>query len=325
MFIAIDKNGRRINILEGLLDGRTSFFCPACKQELILKQGLIKQAHFAHRSLTEHCEGTAEAEGPEHLGLKLALYDWVADSELEVYLPEIQQTADLLIGERIAIEIQCSSLSISRLRERTLHYREAEIPVVWLLGERLWLKDRLSRLQEQFLYFSEQRGFYCWELDLARACLRLKSLIYQDLQGRLYHLTEEFSFGSRDFLEVLRIPYIRQKLQKLPIPEISDQKAYLERALYYRSKAWMELQEAYYLQGKHLLEQDFSRAYLAPPGLNLLALDAGAERREFIQLEQDLTAYYENFSQFFHQEKADFLYPPAYYAIINRKLKREED
>ena len=40
--------------------------------------------------------------------------------------------------------------------------------VLWLLGQKLWLKERLSRLQQGFLYFSQNMGFYVWELDKAK-------------------------------------------------------------------------------------------------------------------------------------------------------------
>jgi len=322
MLIAIDQEGRRVNLFGGLPEAQ-DFFCPACGGRVILKKGRVKRPHFAHKTLTAYCQAMAEAEGPEHLSLKEALYHW-SRGQLEAYLPEIQQTADLLIGDCLALEIQCSSLSIKRLMERTLAYRQLGYPVFWLLGERLWLTDKLTRLQEQFLYYSQQRGFFCWELDLGRTCLRLKSLIHLDLQGRIYHLTEEFPFGEGDLLEILRIPYQKQKMKKLPMPRITGQKHYLARELYYRSRGWMEVQETYYMQGRQLLNEDFSKSYIAPPGLNLLDLEPG--QADFLQVDEDLSDYYQNFSDFFHQDKkADFLYPPAFYAIMEDKLRREKD
>ena len=66
-------------------------------------------------------------------------------------------------------------------------------------------------LQAGFLYFSQNRGFHLWELDLAKKELRLQYLIHEDLRGRLHYQTEVFpsvliakifGFGTFDYFEV---------------------------------------------------------------------------------------------------------------------------
>lgn len=97
------------------------------------------------------------------------------------------------------------------LKERSEGYRSQGYQVLWLLGQKLWLKERLTRLQQGFLYFSQNMGFYVWELDKEKQVLRLKYLIYQDLRGKLHYQIKEFSYGQGSLLEILRLPYKRQK------------------------------------------------------------------------------------------------------------------
>ncbi|PCS03558.1 hypothetical protein RU85_GL000916 [Lactococcus garvieae] len=125
MLIALDKDGKTINLLDSTsING--PFYCPACKTALRLKKGKIKIPHFAHVSL-QNCDSWSENESAQHLGLKLSLYQWFKEKEkveLEKYVPEIKQTADLLVNDKLAIEIQCSPLSLQRLEERTVSYKE---------------------------------------------------------------------------------------------------------------------------------------------------------------------------------------------------------
>ncbi|MGN1279656.1 MAG: competence protein CoiA family protein, partial [Limosilactobacillus sp.] len=56
---------------------------------------------------------------------------------LEVYLPQINQRPDLLLTDgkrKVAIEFQCSPLSLRRLRERNAGYQRCGIYFHWLLG-----------------------------------------------------------------------------------------------------------------------------------------------------------------------------------------------
>ncbi|MCH3922471.1 competence protein CoiA [Limosilactobacillus sp.] len=116
-----------------------SYCCPGCRETVILRRGRCKIAHFAHRP-GSHCH-LSEGETPEHLLGKTQLLEWAQrrgyQPRLEVYLPAIAQRPDLLltVGTRsVALEFQCSPLSLRRLRERNAGYRQLGIPVRWLLG-----------------------------------------------------------------------------------------------------------------------------------------------------------------------------------------------
>ena len=299
MFIAMDKHQERWNCMEEIPPVTAGpFYCLACHSEVRLKNGLVLRAHFAHVEL-QQCPYHHEAESMEHLELKASLYDWgskEARTEVEYYLPEFQQIADLLVvDKRLALEVQCSSLSLERLKERSDAYRAHGYQVYWLLGKKLWLKERLSNLQAGFLYFSQNRGFHLWELDLAKKEVRLQYLIHEDLRGRLHYKTEVFPFEKGPLLEMLRIPYLKQPLQQLPVDLDRHFLSYVRQQLFYRQPRWMKLQEQLYLQGHHLLEKDLDH---------------------LIQIEGDLKDYYQQFLTYYKEQgikPVQTLYSPCFY------------
>lgn len=118
---------------------RVRFICPVCKQPVILRAGQIKVAHFAHIKGGD-C-AASEGETSEHLLGKKQLYAWAVKRHFspryEVYLSAIKQRPDLLIkiGARtVALEYQCSPISLARLQERNRGYQKLNIIVWWILG-----------------------------------------------------------------------------------------------------------------------------------------------------------------------------------------------
>lgn len=214
MIVEVNEAEQIINLLEFSKSDLTELVgqflrCPACKSQVRLKNGHVKMPHFAHVNLAA-CQYYSENESLQHLTLKKRLYHWFKQTEqvkIEHFLPELQQTPDLLVNETIAIEIQCSHLSIQRLRERTETYRAHGYTVLWLMGKDLWLGQHLTQLKQQLLYLTQNAGFYYWELDLQREKIRLNYLCHEDLIGRLHYLQREFSFDVGNLLEVLRTPF----------------------------------------------------------------------------------------------------------------------
>ncbi len=79
---------------------------------------------------------------PKHLLGKQQIYEWAAQrgwqSQLEPYLKKIAQRPDILVqihGQPLALEFQCSPLSVQRLQERNDGYHSQVIGVYWLLGQ----------------------------------------------------------------------------------------------------------------------------------------------------------------------------------------------
>lgn len=119
---------------------RYRFYCPLCKQQVIVKNGYKMVAHFAHKK-NASCANTAGGEGTYHEQGKLDLYKWLKKQGflvvLEQYLPTIKQRPDIFIkiaNRQIAIEYQCANIPIKTFLKRTHGYLKAGIIPLWILG-----------------------------------------------------------------------------------------------------------------------------------------------------------------------------------------------
>lgn len=309
MLVALDEDGQVLNVLENPApQGRYS--CPGCGGLVRYKSGKVLRSHFAHVTLRD-CTYFSENESAQHLSLKSSLYSWLMEKEkveLEKCLPQIGQVADLLVNDHLAVEVQCSSLPISRLQERTKAYHEAGFQVLWLLGKDLWLKDRLTKLHYQLFSFSMNMGFHLWELDDEKKELRLRYLIHEDLRGKVHCLTKVFPFGQGNLLDILRLPFAKQTLSSMTCPMDEDLPRYIAQQLYYKSPKWLALQAEAYGRGENLLIQTALDFY---PQIRLPSSAIG-----FAQIKQDLTPIYQAFDQFYDKAKdkrKQILYPPIMY------------
>lgn len=318
MLSALDEKGRLVSLLDEISEKQT-FTCPACHSPVRLRHGQIMRPHFAHVSL-KNCDFYSENESDEHLQLKAALYQALSQSEnvtVEAVLPELHQVADVLVNDNLALEVQCSRLSEKRLRERTTSYHKAGFNVLWLLGEKLWLGERLTPLQRHFLYFSQNMGFHLWELDAKQRLVRLHYLIYEDWHGKVHYLTKSCSL-SGNLMAFFRLPYQKQKLSIYDVNQDSNLLSYIQRQLSSRNTSWLKRQEKAYLQGKNLLTLPLSAYFpqVRPPEV----------KDSFCQISQDLSDFYETFRRYYQNQSekgVQRLYPPAYYGrMVNNAKKR---
>lgn len=113
------------------------FFCPVCEAPVHLKIGEINIPHFAHKTLS-NCQHFSEPESSLHLQGKLLLYQFFNQlnfkAELEKYLSEIRQRADLVVDKKYAIEFQCSTIPVSQLIQRSEGYQQLSMYPIWLKG-----------------------------------------------------------------------------------------------------------------------------------------------------------------------------------------------
>lgn len=318
MLSALDEKGRLVSLLDEISEKQT-FTCPAFHSPVRLRHGQIMRPHFAHVSL-KNCDFYSENESDEHLQLKAALYQALSQSEnvtVEAVLPELHQVADVLVNDNLALEVQCSRLSETRLRERTTSYHKAGFNVLWLLGEKLWLGERLTPLQRHFLYFSQNMGFHLWELDAKQRLVRLHYLIYEDWHGKVHYLTKSCSL-SGNLMAFFRLPYQKQKLSTYDVNQDSNLLSYIQRQLSSRNTSWLKHQEKAYLQGKNLLTLPLSAYFpqVRPPEV----------KDSFCQISQDLSDFYETFRRYYQNQSekgVQRLYPPAYYGrMVNNAKKR---
>lgn len=116
------------------------FFCPLCKQKVLIKLGQKKIAHFAHQRQNT-CSSLGGGEGEYHRKGKIDLYYWFKeqqfDVEIEKFFTPINQRVDIFArkdGRTFAIEYQCATISSQSLIKRTLGFRSLNIIPIWILG-----------------------------------------------------------------------------------------------------------------------------------------------------------------------------------------------
>lgn len=172
LFVALSSEGRPVSLIgaeawgrERLerLKGDGPFFCPACRNEVVMRSGAHRLPHFAHRKGTA-CPSEHEPESERHLTGKRDWFVWLTsqgmEAKLEPYLPAIGQRPDVLFrcGPHLyALEYQCSTIDESLFCQRNDGYRRLGIRPLWVLGvhhlRRLPKRSdevRLSRFQWLF-------------------------------------------------------------------------------------------------------------------------------------------------------------------------------
>lgn len=319
MLVAKTHDGKLVNALEDDFHLQLeTFYCPSCQSPVRLKKGQIKCWHFAHIA-GEQAYCHTENESEEHLFLKAKLYKTLSkdyDVEIEKYLAKTNQVIDVFVSPQLALEVQCSSISSSKLTERSLQYQEQGLYVVWLLGERLWLKKRLSPLQRRLLSYSARLGFYLWELDKEREELRLQYLIHEQLNGELVYLTKRCSLAG-DIMALLRFPFQAKGIVSLKVACLPSPQTYIHKQLYYKNPKWLHQQALAYQQGKNLLTEPLESFYpqIRPPQVSV----------PNSQIQEKLNSYYHQFEQYYKWQGPrafQLLYSPAFYDKMEKKMSR---
>lgn len=131
-------NGARVEAESA--DRGLGYSCPGCHSEVSLKRGAIKTPHFAHKARPS-C-GYASGESAVHMAAKLAVLRAARQrglrAEVEYYVSTLSgdRRADVMVwspsGQRIAIEVQHSSISLDDIYRRSESYTSAGIAVIWL-------------------------------------------------------------------------------------------------------------------------------------------------------------------------------------------------
>lgn len=152
MLIALDTNNQLIDAATIKSIEQNDYYCPSCRESVFLKKGLKKVPHFSHYKKSD-CNQFSEGETQEHLNGKRFLYEFfkpdVDEIQMEAFLPEINQRPDILLTlgkKKIAIEFQCSPISIQSVNDRTKGYHSAGYEVIWILGSPIRLEKRLTQL-----------------------------------------------------------------------------------------------------------------------------------------------------------------------------------
>lgn len=117
------------------------YYCPECRSPVLLRSGMVKVPHFAHKP--EQSCGYDAGETDLHRTAKLQMYRTLQALELAgaVSTVEIEhrigrRRADLVFcigSQTVAVEVQASSIGVDLLLKRTIDYSQAGAAVLWLL------------------------------------------------------------------------------------------------------------------------------------------------------------------------------------------------
>lgn len=264
MLVAKTSEGTIINIMEETraeleLKRDNEWCCPSCQQRVIMKVGTVKQPHFAHKE-RHTCQGMSEPETMEHIMGKSLIYRWAKEAEMNVQLEygltSIQQRPDIWLDEELAIEFQCSPLSLERLAERNQGYDSLPTKVTWLLGEKFRLKDKLTNLHRAFVKWHPKLGNYLLYLDVRNEQVIVAYHI-QELAFTYDLFYSELTLTTSEFFQFIRQDSFSRQIyhqwQYSLVAMYQKQFQYLKRALYSRQKNVMMIQHALYEAGYHIL------------------------------------------------------------------------
>ena len=173
MLTALTSQGKQVVLtrqtsLDSLREWRKTetFHCPQCKEQVLLKVGDIIIPHFAHHQQTNCRDSFSEGESPTHLLGKIQLYELFShlplQTEMEPYLPDIQQRPDLLVtwqNQQVPIEFQCSTIPFALILERNAGYHSMNMQPIWILltppkiqdSSACVLTHRFSQFQQHFI------------------------------------------------------------------------------------------------------------------------------------------------------------------------------
>lgn len=151
--------------------------CPLCGGGMIVKAGLIKIPHFAHRNICT-TDYKCHPESAEHIAGKMFVAKMVKEHtaewqyeghsiEFEYPVKEIKRVIDVALlfpsGWIIAHEVQLAGITTEELQERTDDYLRAGIDVIWWLGNNAntpsnsqWLSNRYGAYHS--IHFTQSRN-----------------------------------------------------------------------------------------------------------------------------------------------------------------------
>ncbi|GCF94032.1 competence protein CoiA [Enterococcus florum] len=250
MMFAYDDNRQLISAETA--KSKIQHYCPDCAEPVQLKQGSIRIAHFAH--LRENsCQGLSESESQEHLGLKKLFFKAgkIFDEAWEIEHPiqRLSQRPDLLL-EELAVEIQCSTIKLSRLAERMDGYRKAGFQDWWLLGTKLWPKKSWTALHKYICSYHPQKGIYIWMIDAQKIYLRYQ---IKKMEGEVSFLERTWRLGSTAPTKIFySVPLTVKKIRYQEIM-VTRQRHSLEKGIVRADLQLRPVQQFFYEQRQHIL------------------------------------------------------------------------
>lgn len=133
MYYAKQNNGSLITAHEA--QRGSAYFCPHCAETVVLRQGTVKRAHFTH--IKRNCRPNHSGETLTHYKAKYRLAQDLQLLGYEVQIePQIRQGSqipDLLLNNKVVVELQFSNITLVELQRRTSNYELLGYMVCWVV------------------------------------------------------------------------------------------------------------------------------------------------------------------------------------------------
>lgn len=179
MYAAINKNGEIVyaTTIEIFKKDQELFFCPKCRQMVHLKVSKRNKMYFSHKIACGKQEEMVlmEGESIQHKLAKMLLARLSTKSKIEYWNPMIQQQVDVYIPLETPhiFEFQKSKISAAMLTNRHEAYLTLTKYVYWVMANEQLQTSRVSNWQKYLLYYSKDKGFYWFVLDVQQQRLLL--------------------------------------------------------------------------------------------------------------------------------------------------------
>lgn len=349
---ALTKNGQQVVLSNKWtrkalhkLRSTTTFLCPQCKEEVILKIGEVVIPHFSHKAKTDCKNYFSEGESIQHLIGKQQLEQLFNNAglqvEIEPFLPAIRQRPDLLITsnqEQIPFEFQCSPIPIRLVEERTAGYIQASYNPYWLLHT----PKNIEHLPQgvQTITFTK---FYQHFLSTSNPFL----ITFHPILNRFHYVSHVVHIAGNRFVGIhSHLPFQQQTVpflrQKLPTKEhliqyrsiyIRQRQQFLKNRIFSSQKGVQDpfLKSCYEMRfiPQHLpptigLPSLFNEAFREHDCEWQLALHQFAKEQE-ISFDQLSDAHFMQFIKLFNGEKKQLLQACINYQQLIKSIRDKQE
>jgi len=190
---ALTEEGSLVSVDEET--AQPPYFCPECLTPLGKKMGPERAWHFFHFEGEEKRSCKRRGDTEKHQALQKLLIEQLQEQNpswvMEYPIQEARRIADLALpAEKIALEIQRSSISLDGLLQRSEAYWQSGWSVIWLVSLSLYRTSSLPRkLQEVGIvphyFFEEEEPFRLWDILNIRTQRKIPSLFVLKREGTL--------------------------------------------------------------------------------------------------------------------------------------------
>ncbi|GAY74045.1 competence protein CoiA [Lentilactobacillus kosonis] len=240
------ENGKLILAVGAVRNGK--YYCPQCGQLVILKNGKNRRPYFAHLPKAVKLE----AESVYHKAGKQRLYNDMLkikySVQMEVVMNNKAQRADIYISNKaLALEYQCSAISLKSVANRTLEYNNSGIKVWWILGDN-YLNRRLTLATlQKFVRYKPECGFYLVFYSVRQSRYLLWSHI-EEANGIFIYQVNRYQSLQECWRDWDDIQQIKPKL-KLRKQEVSREAHRLQVNVMLKNQQYLELADLCYRCG----------------------------------------------------------------------------